>query len=63
MQLIPKKFLKEDTFKLNVYDRFSLEKFKVANLYELGYEKVSIVLEPYEYAVRGGIIRCLANRF
>ena len=56
LQLIPKKeHLKEDTFKLNVYDRFSLEKFN-SNLHELGYEKVSIVLEPYEYAVRGGLL-------
>ena len=56
LQLIPKKeHLKEDAFKLNVYDCFSIEKFN-SNLHELGYEKVSIVLEPYEYAVRGGLL-------
>ena len=57
----PKKVLKEDNFKLNVNDNFSLEKLN-ACLYDIGYEKVSIVLEPYEYAVRGGIIRYMADR-
>ena len=56
LQMVPqKKFLKEDNLKLNVNDNFSLEKLN-ASLYDIGYEKVSIVLEPYEYAVRGGIL-------
>ena len=56
LQMVPKKnFLKESNFKLNVNDNFSLEKLN-ACLYDIGYEKVSIVLEPYEYAVRGGIL-------
>ena len=53
LQMVPqKKFFKEDNFKLNVNDNFSLEKLNTC-LYDIGYEKVSIVLEPYEYAVRG----------
>ena len=56
LQMVPfKKFLKEDSFKVCVNDKCSLEKFN-SSLLDAGYEKVSIVLEPYEYAVRGGII-------
>ena len=56
MQLVPnKEYLKEGTFKLNINDYFSIEKF-YSSLQEMGYEKVSVVLEPYEYAVRGGLV-------
>ncbi|MDC3023889.1 transcription-repair coupling factor [Alphaproteobacteria bacterium] len=56
LQMVPlKKFLKEDSFNLYVNDKCSLQKFN-SNLLNAGYEKVSLVLEPYEYAVRGGII-------
>ena len=56
IQMVPlKKFLKEDNLQLRVNDNFSIEKLN-SHLYDAGYEKVSIVLEPHEYAVRGGIL-------
>ncbi len=56
LQMVPtRKSLGEDNFYLNTKDNFSLEQLN-KRLNDIGYEKVSVVLEPYEYAVRGGIL-------
>ena len=56
LQLVPKeKYLKHNSNEIRLNDKISLTDLN-SKLQDLGYEKVSIVLEPYEYAVRGGIL-------
>ena len=56
LQLLPLKLLlKNNYFEVKIKQNLSLEILN-SNLYSIGYERVEIVLEPQEYAVRGGII-------
>ena len=56
LQLLPLKLLlKNNYFEVKIKQNLSLEILN-SNLYSKGYERVEIVLEPQEYAVRGGII-------
>ena len=56
LQLLPLKLLLTNNyFEVKIKQNLSLEILN-SNLYSIGYERVEIVLEPQEYAVRGGII-------
>ena len=56
LQLLPLKLLLTNNhFEVKIKQNLSLEILN-SNLYSIGYERVEIVLEPHEYAVRGGII-------
>ncbi|MBF96325.1 MAG: Transcription-repair-coupling factor [Alphaproteobacteria bacterium MarineAlpha9_Bin4] len=56
IQLIPNKsYLINNYFSIKLNENLSLEELN-SKLYNEGYERVSVVLEPLEYAVRGGII-------
>ena len=54
-QLPLKNILEQNSFEIEINQKLSLELVNSRlNIY--GYEKVGVVLEPNEYAVRGGII-------